>query len=685
MSSSLRAGRVSERRTKPVAWRKPVVDSQYRALFERSPQPMIVYERRSLRMVAVSDSAVESYGYSREELLAMTIVDLLPPEDRKALVSFVEVDLGSDAPGRVTRKQWRVQRNDGQIIDVEVTSDDLEFDGVKCRMTFCQDVTERNAASAELAAAREQLHSSEERYRLLFEQNPQPMIAFNRRTLEIVAVSNAMVKSFGYSREEFLSMSILDLALAEDVDALRRFFAHDPRGSRPAPDGSGAGYPRRRQTKNGTVIDVEITSDNVELDGQDCRIAMYADVTERNRVAAELAIARDRAVEASNTKSAFLANMSHELRTPMNGVIGMNELLLDSGLGDEQRSYAEQVARSGEQMLAIINDILDISKLEAGHLDLDVTDFDLRETVEAACAGPRTQALVKGLHFEIRFSRTALQTVRGDGRRLQQLVLNLTSNAVKFTPSGSVSVRVGSRRTGDGALIRIAVTDSGIGIDGAHLQQLFEPFTQADVSTTRLYGGTGLGLAIVRELAELMGGSVTADSVPGKGTTFLLKVRLGLPASDAAAAAPREAVEAPSWSSPPLVLVAEDSAVNQIVAARAIERLGCRVDVVADGEAALAALASREYDAVLMDCQMPRMDGYAATEALRLREGDARHTPVIAMTAHAMAGDRDRCIAAGMDDYVAKPMRRLELAAALRQWIPATPTAERGSRARAAG
>jgi PAS domain S-box-containing protein len=684
MSSSLRAGRVSERRTKPAPRLKPVADRQYRALFERSPQPLMVYERRSLRMVAVSDSAVESYGYSREELLAMTIVDLLPPEDREALVRFVAVDLGGEEPGRVTDKPWRVQRKDGQIIDVEVTSDDLEFDGAKCRMTFYQDVTERNAASAELATTREQLHSSEERYRLLFEQNPQPMIAFNRRTLEIVAVSNAMVKIYGYSREEFASMSILDLALAEDVDALRSFFAQDPRGSRPAPDGSGAAYPRRRQAKDGTVIDVEITSDNVVLDGQDCRIAMYADVTERNRVVAELAIARDRAVEASNTKSAFLANMSHELRTPMNGVIGMNELLLDSGLGDEQRSYAQQVARSGEQMLAIINDILDISKLEAGHLDLDVTDFDLRETVAAACAGPRAQALAKGLRFEIHFSRTVLQTVRGDGRRLQQLVLNLTSNAVKFTPSGAVSVRVGSRRTGDGALIRIAVTDSGIGIDQTHLQQLFEPFTQADVSTTRLYGGTGLGLAIVRELAELMGGSVTAESTPGKGTTFSLQLRLALPASEAPAAAPVEAVEAPSWSSPPLVLVAEDSPVNQIVAARAIERLGCRVDVVADGEAALAALASREYDAVLMDCQMPRMDGYAATECLRLRERDSRHTPVIAMTAHAMAGDRERCIAAGMDDYIAKPMRRLELAAALRQWIPARPTAGRGSRARAA-
>jgi PAS domain S-box-containing protein len=679
---------MSARGAQPTPRPRLVGDPQYRVLFERSPQPMIVYERDSLRMVAANDAVADGYGYSRAELLEMTIADLLVPDDRVALANFIETgDLSGDEPGLVTGKVWHVLTKSGKVLEVDVTSDDLEFDGLRCRMLFCEDVTERNAAAADLAQAREQLSASEARYRLLFEQNPQPMIAFNRRTLGVVAVSNAMVKSYGYSREEFVTMSILDLALPEDVEALKRFFAQDPRGSRPAADASTVGYPRRRRAKDGTIIDVEITSDNVELDGQDCRIALYADVTERNRAAAELAVARDRAVEASNTKSAFLANVSHELRTPMNGVIGMNELLLDSGVNSVQRSYAEQVARSGEQMLAIINDILDISKLEGGHLDLDVTDFDLRETIEAACAGSGVQAAQKGLRFELDFARGVPRKVRGDGRRLQQLVLNLTSNAVKFTPDGSVSVRVSSRRRVDGPLISVDVTDTGIGIDSGQLQQLFEPFTQADVSTTRLYGGTGLGLAIVRELVELMGGRVTVESTLGEGTTFHFEVKLAPPAGGAGRPTRIEDLEPPSWPIQPLVLVAEDSPVNQIVAARALERLGCRVEVVADGEAALAALAHRDYHAVLMDCQMPRMDGYAATEALRLREDGSRRTPVIAMTAHAMAGDREHCIAAGMDDYIAKPMRRAELAAALRRWIPDNapkPAAARDNRRRAA-
>jgi PAS domain S-box-containing protein len=645
-------------------------------LFESSPLPIIVYDRGSLRLLAVSNTAVQEYGYSRDELLAMTLPELLPAEDQAALAHFLTVELDGAHPGLIEQRPWHFQYKDGTVIDIEVTSDDLDFNGVACRMAFCEDVTDQNKNAVELATTREQLQVSEARYRMMFERNPQPIVTFNRKTLAIMAVSNAMVNSFGYSREEFQTMSILDLALPEDVDVLRGFFASSPTGSRPSPDGNTLGYPRRRQRKDGTIVDVEITSDNVELDGMECRIALYADVTERNRIAAEIVVARDRAVEASNTKSAFLANMSHELRTPMNGVIGMNALLLGTELNEDQRRFAEQVTQSGEQMLAIINDILDVSKLEAGQLELDETDFELRDTVESACSGPRVAAAVKGLAFELEVGANVPRILRGDSRRLQQVLANLTSNAVKFTPAGGVALRVGASAGSHGrTLIELEIEDTGIGIDLAQLQQLFEPFTQADVSTTRLYGGTGLGLAIVRELVELMGGRVSADSVPGKGTTFRVALELAAPAGTASAATsePDALPTAEDWTSQPLVLVAEDSPVNQIVAARTLERLGCRADVVDDGEAALAALALRHYDAVLMDCQMPRIDGYAATSELRRREHGSRHTPVIAMTAHAMAGDRELCIASGMDDYIAKPMRRGELADALHRWIPPMP------------
>jgi len=510
-------------------------------------------------------------------------------------------------------------------------------------------------------------------HRLLFERNPQPMLAYDRRTLQIVAVSNSMVTAYGYSREELLAMTVTDLRPREEVDGLRAFLAAAPSGQRPGA-GTQAGAPGHHLRKDGTTIDVEVTSDNVDLDGRDCRIALYHDVTERNRAVAELAVARDEAVEASNLKSAFLANVSHEIRTPMNGVIGMTELLLDMGLTDEQREVAEQVARSGEQMLAIVNDILDLSKIETGHLELDLCDFDLHEAIKETCSAAGAQARAHGLRLEMQIADAVPRRVHGDGRRLQQVLLNLVANAVKFTSAGTVAVRVSATPTPrHSTTVRFQVIDSGIGIAPASLARMFEPFTQADVSTTRIYGGTGLGLAIARELVEMMGGTISAQSEPGRGSTFRFELELAPPvaADTRAAQTGGQPASAPDfWADPPLVLVAEDSQINQIVAARALERCGCRVHVVSDGQQAIQALRAQQFDAVLMDCQMPEMDGYQATAELRrLEHATAQHMPVIAMTAHAMDGDRERCLDAGMDDYITKPMRHTDLADTLRRWI----------------
>jgi CheY-like chemotaxis protein len=265
--------------------------------------------------------------------------------------------------------------------------------------------------------------------------------------------------------------------------------------------------------------------------------------------------------------------------------------------------------------------------------------------------------------------------VRGDRRRFCRVVSNLVSNAVKFTSEGSIVVHASATPDGrDGSRLRVEIADTGIGIDPAALGRVFEPFAQADASTTRLHGGIGLGLAIARELIDLMGGTIGVESEPGRGSTFWLEVDLGAPHAppDAQPARRPTPPSAPPAlvARAPLVLVAEDSRVNQIVAVRALERCGCRAEVVGDGHEALAALANRRFDAVLMDCYMPAIDGYHATAHLRHREGETEHTPVIAMTARAMRGDRERCLDAGMDDYIGKPMAHDALAETLRRWIP---------------
>lgn len=428
----------------------------------------------------------------------------------------------------------------------------------------------------------------------------------------------------------------------------------------------------------------------VELNSERCRAE--DELTERKLVELELEHARDAALESVRLKSEFLANMSHEIRTPMNVIIGTAELAMETNLDDQQSRYINAIALAAESLLTIINDILDFSKIEAGKLSFETTDFDLRLTVESVLELMAERVRAKELDMTLLFDADVPTKLCGDPTRLRQILTNLLGNAIKFTERGKVEIRISKENErNERVTIRFDVKDTGIGISENDQRALFAPFVQADGSVTRRYGGTGLGLAIAKQLVEMMGGTIGLTSEPGYGSTFSCTAtfikqpqseptaqhnegnlkdvrgqRGGLSAVGSAKTAGLRGINVPvtqhSVNQKPAldrsVLLVEDNEVNQTVASDQLARLGYKVDLAANGQEALDALALRSYDVVLMDCGMPVMDGYTATAQIRKRESGSAHTPIIAMTAHAMNGDRERCLAAGMDDYLAKPVKR---------------------------
>lgn len=421
------------------------------------------------------------------------------------------------------------------------------------------------------------------------------------------------------------------------------------------------------------------------------------DVTDRKTIEAELvqqnqaledAIAIAQAADSANrAKSEFLANVSHEIRTPMNTILGASQLLLRTELNDHQQNLLKRLKANGEKLLTLINDILDLSKLEAQKLRLDVRDFDLQTLTQAVKDTFASLAAAKGLGFRVDIQANIPRHLRGDDFRLQQVLNNLVGNAIKFTPSGSVSITISCHPNSASdplnssdplesgkVTFEFQVQDTGIGINPEYQKKLFQPFTQGDGSTTRQYGGTGLGLTICRRIVQLMGGDIGVESRWGEGSTFWFRIPLELSDSDLSQKSP---VPQPTGSTPTLsqdtgialnLLIVEDNPDNRDLLLFMLEDLGHRVNCVNDGQQALNELAKQDYDVVLMDCQMPVIDGYEATNKLREREGNQRHTIVIGLTANAMQGDRDQCLAAGMDDYISKPVFSDDLAKLLAKW-----------------
>ena len=392
--------------------------------------------------------------------------------------------------------------------------------------------------------------------------------------------------------------------------------------------------------------------------------------------AAETALeaARDAALDGARAKTEFLAVMSHEIRTPLNGIVGAAALLVDAPMTDEGRQLASIVLTSSSSLLVIINDILDLSKLDAGRMEIEHAAFDVRQVTSPVRELLGQTAREKQLDLRVEIDDDLPPQVIGDPARIRQILLNFVGNAIKFTERGSVTLRARiDEQDEDSLVVCFSVEDTGIGLSAEAMEKLFQPFTQADSSTSRKFGGTGLGLAISRRFAELMGGTVGVESVLGEGSTFWLRLRLQRVVRDAALVVPGDEQPAtPSAPSGPIrgrVLVAEDSIPNQRIIEAQLKRIGVEYEIVSNGHEAFEAVRRSSFDLVLMDCQMPEMDGFAATEAIRKLGGAAASMPIIALTAYALAGDRERCIAAGMDSYLAKPVKFAMLEQIITQWV----------------
>jgi len=667
-------------------------------------------------------------GRARLEFIGKHCEELAPPGQREKYTEQIVKRMSGK--GAESPYQRDYQRPDGSNVVVEIHEELLtgksgQITGMRMAAV---DVTQRKQSDEHAFQIATELHA-------LFRALPDFFLRLDRDGKVQDAKGGEKSDPF-LEAEKFLGRHLKEVLPPEAVDQFAQAQEHVKRTKSVGMVEFSIVMPSSPQTYEMRLLELDwnwmaIVRNITARKTGETKLKEYAQELERKNEEMESALMTAR--EAMQLKSRFLATMSHEIRTPMNGVLGMTDLLLGTALQSEQQEYAETIKRSATSLLSLINDILDLSRIEAGKLSVRPVSFSLKTVIDETVSLFALQARAKGLEFRLEIAPNVPATVVSDPERLGQVLNNLLGNAIKFTDAGRIGLTaVLEDESAGSSQVRFTVHDTGIGIAPEDQTRIFERFTQADTSNSRKYGGTGLGLAISKELVELLGGEIGVESEPDHGSRFWFTVALGKTAQAEQAAVPaplpkaassvktpvesakpriKVTIPAPAPQSPAVsppkapvaaqptvpkrdglanltaavlghhsqrVLLAEDNEINQRITMRLLEKLGLAADAVKNGREAVDAVSKKSYGLILMDCQMPEMDGFEATAVIRNRERNERHTPICALTANAMAGDRERCLAAGMDDYIAKPVSLEKLEEAIDRWIrhAANPAAQ---------
>jgi len=544
--------------------------------------------------------------------------------------------------------------------------------------------TRLEAANLELIQANKAIIESEKKYKSIVENAHAAMVIVNT-DFDIVFANNGLSLMTGYNFNE-----IIGKPCSEIFPESEREFIHNRHRSRKNGNPEPVVYNSTVQRKDGTVRICEIRISEFSYDsGENYTVVHLLDITDMKKNEEKLIDANKRleaalkksnelaiaAESASAAKTQFVTNMSHEIRTPLNGIIGMISLLLDSDLTPEQRKYAEIAHNSGDNLMTIINEVLDLSRIESHKVELNSRDFNLRSEVHEVMEMLSVKARTKDLMFEFEIDKDVPCLLHGDSGRLRQVLTNLVHNAIKFTEEGGVTIRVSGmsgRKNRSDVRLKFEVKDTGIGIPERYMKNLFTPFMQVDGGMSRKYSGTGLGLAISKKIVELMDGEIGVENCGDKGSLFWFTAVFTIQKKDRIRKNDEQAglLNPPDKGSAALLLV-EDNKTNRVVADSILKKLGYSTDVAINGYECINAMKKKDYNLVLMDCQMPEMDGFQTTREIRSGNSGVINpdTLIIALTAHAMAGDRERCIMAGMNDYIAKPIKIREVEKLLNRWL----------------